>query len=118
MAEDLVGGDESVDCPECGKEYSGGQGLKTHLRKTHERSDDSSNLFLSEGEVFEKIAEDSSFDYKTVKRLISVAEIPEQFHAFVKIPEERSSQEEGEYRSEIIFCEIYQRFLPGISLSD
>jgi len=92
LKEDLVGENEEVECPDCGEEYNGRQGLKTHIRKKHERSDESSYLFTSQRQIYEEIAESTSFDWRTVQRLIQVANIPGRFQPFVKIPEERGTQ--------------------------
>ena len=92
LKEDLVGENEEVECPECGEEYNGRQGLKTHIRKKHERFSESLDLFLGKGEIYEEIAESTSFDVDTVQRLIQVANIPKPFQPFVKIPEERIIQ--------------------------
>ena len=94
LEEDLVGEDEEVECPECGEEYNGRQGLKTHVRKKHERSEESSYLFTSQRQIYDEIAESTSFDWRTVSNLIEVANIPGRFQPFVKIPEERETQEE------------------------
>jgi len=95
LEEDLVDKNETVECPECGKECEGRESIKQHIAQAsgHPRDESSYGFKFSNERILKKIAEDSSFDYKTVKRLIDVASIPEQFQAFVKIPEERSSQE-------------------------
>jgi len=101
----LVGKDETVDCPECGKKCEGGQSLETHRQMKHKGSEESSYPFTSQRQIFDQIAESSSFDWRTVSNLISVSEIPEQFHAFVKIPEE--------YRSEIFFSQNLAEIFAG-----
>lgn len=94
LAETLVSEDEEVECPECGKECKGRQGLKTHLQMKHEGWEDSSDpLFLGQRQIAKEIAESNSFDYKTVENLLTVANIPEQFQPFVKIHEERHPKE-------------------------
>lgn len=52
----LVGEDEEVDCPECGKECNGRKSLKNHITKMHERVDDSSTRFISPHDIHKKIA--------------------------------------------------------------
>jgi len=95
LKEDLVGEDETVECPECGKECNGRESIVQHLAQSDcDPADESSLGFIRKTDIFKQIAEDSSFDYKTVKRLINVASIPEQFQAFVKIPEERTSDDD------------------------
>ena len=105
MAQDLVGEDETVECPECGKECEGRESIKSHYSMKHKAQDESSRAFFtsqkqihehwraskdhprrddsskrefytSQKQIHEQIAEDSSFDYKTVKRLVNVASIP------------------------------------------
>lgn len=86
-AEDLVGEDEEVDCPECGKECSGCQGLKTHLQMKHEGLDETSYPFLSKQEIHKEIASQWLGDeskYKTVDNITSVVSLPDEAMALIK----------------------------------
>jgi len=78
LEEDLVGEDETVECPECGKECEGRRSIDKHFSAKDGCGvrDDSSFTFTSERQIFEQIAESSSFDWRTVQRLINVASIP------------------------------------------
>jgi len=92
LEEDLVGEDETVECPECEKECNGRRSIDKHFSAKDGCgvNEESSFTYTNEKQVYNKIAKNTSFDYKTVENLINVASIPEQFQAFVKIPEERT----------------------------
>ena len=94
LEEDLVGEDEKVECPECGEECEGRKGVESHFRQT-DCGDESSEQFMSQRQIYDEIAESTSFDWRTVQRLIQVANIPKPFQPFVKIPEERGTGEDG-----------------------
>jgi len=97
LEEDLVGENEEVECPECGEECGGRESIKQHIARTsnHPPQDDSSyGWYFAERQIAKEIAESTSFDWRTVSNLIQVANIPGRFQPFVKIPEERSTQEE------------------------
>lgn len=75
----LVGEDEEVECPECGTEYSGRQGLKVHIGNKHNNLDEPSKLFLSPHQIHKKIATQWLGDeskYKTVQKLVKVGRLP------------------------------------------
>lgn len=95
LSEDLVGEEEEVECPECGKECDGGNGLKRHISMKHgkEVSHESCGTYLGTDEIFEEISKSSSFSRGTVERLLTIARTPSQFIPFLKIPEERDNSE-------------------------
>lgn len=96
-AQNLVGKNETVECPECGQECEGRQGLKTHFKKSHERSDSLSHLYLSEGEIYKEIA-DEWFDrenaYKTVERASKAWRLPETVRKPLLLTEEERKESE------------------------
>lgn len=90
----MVGEEETVECPECGKECEGREVLKQHMAQADNHP--SSNFdggYLGKDQIHREIANSSSFEKTTVKCLITVANIPEQFEPFVKTKEERNDAE-------------------------
>jgi len=86
----LVPDEEGVECPECGDEFDGRRGLKAHVGRTEcgEALSDSDSAYISKEEIHKEIADSCSFRTTTVKDLIQVAQIPDEFEPFVKIPED------------------------------
>jgi len=58
LEEDLVGEDETVECPECGKKCNGRESIKQHIAQAsgHPQENSSYGWFLSERQIHEQIA--------------------------------------------------------------
>lgn len=77
--------EERVECPECGQECEGRRGVQRHQEQSECGNvlSDSDSTYLAKKEIHEEIAESCSFRTTTVKDLIQVAQIPDEFEAFV-----------------------------------
>jgi ParB/RepB/Spo0J family partition protein len=100
LAERLVPEDGEVECPECGEEYNGRQGLKTHIQRSddHERSEEFSDLFLSTREVYEAIAYElygETGNWRTVENIHRVSQLPDTAINLIKTDFERAGSSTG-----------------------
>lgn len=87
IAKDLVGEDEEVECPECGKECNGSMGLQKHIEYKHGTSAKLSEVYLSRRQIEEKIATELYGDenkWRTVRNIISVAKLPRESLCLIK----------------------------------
>jgi ParB family chromosome partitioning protein len=102
LEEDLVGENENIECPECGKECEGRQGLKTHIQMKHEGLDNLSDPpYLSESQLHRKIASQTPFGEKTIQRLVKVGKLPEETLWLIKTKEERTQEEQEQVKNKL-----------------
>ena len=74
------------------KEFDSRSNLKNHISKS-EPSDNLSKGVVTQKDVKKKIAEKSSFELKTVKRLLRIASLPYKARVLLKEPEERDTED-------------------------
>ena len=101
LAQDLAGENETVECPECGNECEGRQGLKTHLQMKHEGSCDSQSPFLSEKQIHEQIASQTEHDTYTVHRLVKIGNLPDETLWLIKTQDERTPDEQDQVENKL-----------------
>jgi len=106
LEEDLVGENEEVECPECGKKCSGRESYIQHFGQTKEHGNPEDNLssgcgYIRENQIHQKIASQTPFGQKTVQRLVKIGKLPEETLWLIKDKDERSEEEQEQVKSKL-----------------
>lgn len=103
LAEDIVGKDETVECPECEKECEGRGSYKIHVTQhcegEHEKS--SRSLYFSKRQIYNKVASQTPYKWRTVSNLVKIGKLPEEILWLVKTQDERAGEEQKNVEDKI-----------------